>query len=236
MPVRSRGREIASPCLTLDLQQGQGEGRGPEMVGTSSPNSPCLGCFLSFLNNAGPAMLVIILGPSGVGKSAAIKTLCEKNSWRPIISYVTRPEREDDLYKISISSRSFQMLSELDKLWSDVEQGGYRYGLLRSEIELAVASSEVWIVDFALSSWSKYFSAVDHLLISMQAESDEALRQRLIDSSRSSRIDSSIASNAELNDWIARGEQGVTLHQVINRTGSLSDAVAAIELAVARKV
>jgi guanylate kinase len=181
-------------------------------------------------------MLVVLLGPSGVGKSAAIERLLQVHSWTPLISFVTRPERAGDSFKVSISDFSYDMLRTTGKLWSDVTQGEYRYALLRSEVEMAICSPQVFVVDFALASWRKYFSKLSHVSVYMTAETSETLQSRLISADRANRLESSLKSAQELEDWyFAEGLFNGTV-RLINKTDCLEEAVVSIVEAAKQKL
>lgn len=153
-------------------------------------------------------MLVLLLGPSGVGKSTIIKVLVQDYNWLPIVSWITREERSDELFKVSISSKSYEMLASNGKLWSDVHQNEHRYGLLRDEINAALKDrSRFHIVDFGLSSRAAHFSDAKHLVVYLSTGSDAALKNRLISAGRPDRIQSALAVREELDNWYS--ESGV---------------------------
>src|SRR3989344_4577103 len=85
-----------------------------------------------------PGKLVLIIGPSGVGKSVILKRLRERH---PELHFprsaTTRPRREgegNDLYHF-VSEEEFDRLGEEGKvLESAVVHGGARYGTLIDEI------------------------------------------------------------------------------------------------------
>lgn len=173
-------------------------------------------------------MLVVLLGPSGVGKSAAIERLLQDHNWTPLISFVTRPERTGDSFKVSISECSYDMLRSAGKLWSDVTQGKYRYALLRSEVEMALRSSQIFVVDFALASWRDYFAGVPHVSVYMAAETYVELESRLISAGRADRLESSLRSARELDEWYSAEGAAIGAIRLINRTECLQDVVDSI--------
>lgn len=181
-------------------------------------------------------MLVVLLGPSGVGKTAAIERLLQKYNWTPLISLVTRPPRKGDTFKVSISDDSYNMLRDIGKLWSDMCQGGYRYALLRSEVEMAVHSKQVFIVDFSLESWKMYFSNLKHVSVYLTAESQEALILRLKKADREDRMESSLQSAEELEDWFSKHGADTGTVRVANITDQLDNAVLSIAAAVQERL
>ena len=182
-------------------------------------------------------MLVILLGPSGVGKSAVIKRLLSDYNWTPLISIVTRPSRVDDAYKVSVSDDSYNMLRDVGKLWSDVSLGGYRYALLKSEVEQAIRSKDAFVVDFSLDSWKQYFAGLNHFTIYLSAENRDVLVSRLKQDEREDRLESSIKSAEELDHWFAtEGGAGGAI-RIPNLTDQLKDVATSIAAFVhSRKV
>lgn len=174
-------------------------------------------------------MLIILLGPSGVGKSSIAQHLVEQYGWRPLISLVTREERADEIFKISISLRSYEMLVSLGKLWSDVEQNGHRYGLLRNEVQAAIQDTEnFYVVDFGLSSRNTYFSKVEHFTVYLAAENDATLKDRIIAADRVDRVAGALAASKELEDWYeTMGVRG-GVKRIVNSDSLLSDVTAQV--------
>ncbi len=174
-------------------------------------------------------MLVLLLGPSGVGKSSIAQRLVEQYDWQPLISLVTRAERTDEIYKVSISPRSYEMLASNGKLWSDIKQNGHRYGLLRNEVQAAIEDKEHFhVVDFGLSSRTAHFSRVEHFAVYLAAESDAALTNRIIAADRSDRIASALATSKELNDWYETTGICEGAKKIITFDGLLADVAAQI--------
>ena len=94
-----------------------------------------------------PGKLILIIGPSGVGKSVVLQALKERH---PELHFprsaTTRPKREgegDDLYHF-VSEEEFDRLIEENKVleWA-VVHGGARYGTLVDEIIPSVEEGKV---------------------------------------------------------------------------------------------
>lgn len=174
-------------------------------------------------------MLILLLGPSGVGKSSIAQHLVEQCGWLPLISIITRAERADEIFKVSVSTRSYEMLASHRKLWSDVEQNGYRYGLLKNEAQAAVEDPKhFYVVDFGLSSRNTYFSNVDHLVVYIAAESDAALKSRIIAAERPDRAASALATSKELDDWFESTGVHEGAKRIVNFDGLLTNVAAQV--------
>lgn len=174
-------------------------------------------------------MLILLLGPSGVGKSSIAQHLVEQSGWLPLISIITRAERADEIFKVSISTRSYEMLASHRKLWSDVEQNGYRYGLLKNEVQAAVEDPKhFYVVDFGLSSRNTFFSDVDHLVVYIAAENDAALKSRIIAAQRPDRVAGALATSKELDAWYESTGVREGVKKIINFDGLLTDVAAQV--------
>src|SRR3989344_5418649 len=91
---------------------------------------------------SGAGKLVLLIGPSGVGKSVILRALRERH--QDLVfprSATTRPRREgegDDLYQF-VGDEEFDRLDERGELLeSAVVHGGARYGTLAAEIVPAI--------------------------------------------------------------------------------------------------
>lgn len=174
-------------------------------------------------------MLVLLLGPSGVGKSSIISNLVQNYNWVPIISWITREERANELFKVSISSKSYEMLATNDLLWSDVRQLGHCYGLLRNEINAALSDrSRFHIVDYGLAARTKYFSDVEHMVLYLTTDTEATLRTRITTAGRPERIQSAIHTQQELDIWYAEIGLREGAKRVLNGTDRIDEVSAEI--------
>ncbi|WP_128002623.1 hypothetical protein [Piscinibacter defluvii] len=174
-------------------------------------------------------MLVLLFGASGVGKSSVATLLVEQDSWVPVISWITRPERPDERFKVNISDRSYEELARCGKLWSDVEQNGHRYGLLTSEVRAAIDDPRrFYVLDYGLTSWRKYFANEKCLAVYVAAGSDATLTARLARSGRMDRLQGALESQAELEAWCQENRAVV---KIVNEDHALEQAAAEIATA-----
>lgn len=174
-------------------------------------------------------MLILLFGPSGAGKSTVANLLVEKHSWLPVISWLTRPERPDELFKISISSSSFDMLAKQGKFWSDVEQNNFRYGLLWCEIRQAIDDPKrFYVLDYSLSSWKRYFADEPTFPVYLGVSSEASLAQRLVSAGRSERLAGALDSQRELDAWHKEHSDVI---RILNHDGCAEQAAAEVATA-----
>jgi len=183
--------------------------------------------------------LVLIIGPSGVGKSVVLQALRERHSelYFPR-SATTRPKREgegNDLYYF-VSDEEFDKLIEEEKVleWA-VVHGEERYGTLVEEIipfieEGKVVVREVDVQGFDSITNHEFFRGGDAPYklesVFIMPESKDILIQRIKDRAP--------ISDEELKRRIASMEKEMTYsklcdYKVINREGKLEEAVGEVE-------
>ncbi len=93
--------------------------------------------------------LVLLLGPSGAGKTEIIKKLIERDS--RIVSvpvYTDRPQREGDIGRKSIKPQDFSRLIQTGEILSWQQIYGNRYGVSREAVEKAISEGNVPIQDY----------------------------------------------------------------------------------------
>tara|TARA_S200000501_G_C20765760_1_gene718200 strand:+ start:306 stop:836 length:531 start_codon:yes stop_codon:yes gene_type:complete len=82
-------------------------------------------------------MILIITGPSGVGKNTIINALSKKLDFNFSVSYTTRPKRVSELNGKDyyfISNEEFQNMINNNELVEFEEYGGFAYGTSRKEL------------------------------------------------------------------------------------------------------
>ena len=101
---------------------------------------------------------ILILGPSGVGKSTIIKKLIANN---PKIKYVTpitdRPPREGEHFKISVLPEEFTRLENSGEFTAVNHYFTFRYGTPRRKIQEIFNNNQIPILDMMLSGVPKFF-------------------------------------------------------------------------------
>lgn len=95
---------------------------------------------------------LLLLGPSGVGKSSIIEELIRLDSRFVYVSpFMTRPLREGEKNKISISGGEMDEMWERGELLAINELYGIRYATPRLPIEKALAESNFPVLDWPIS-------------------------------------------------------------------------------------
>ena len=83
-------------------------------------------------------MILIITGPSGVGKNTIINALSEKLDFKFSVSHTTRPKRKSEVngkdYHF-VTEEEFQLMINNNELIEFEEYGGFTYGTSRKELE-----------------------------------------------------------------------------------------------------
>jgi guanylate kinase len=172
-------------------------------------------------------MLILILGPSGVGKTTVIQELVVKHQWIPITSYITRPSREDEKYKTTIPMAEYEILRSSEKLFSDIEQLGHAYGTLAADINLALSAREPYVIDFSYTKRVEVFGHIPHLAVALLPESTAELVRRLSEAGRASRTAQALEDLAALEKEIrlsSQGGIGISLTEVLNKRGEVTEA------------
>lgn len=125
---------------------------------------------------------LLLLGPSGVGKSSIIEELIRLDSRFVYISpFMTRPLREGEKNKVFISGEEMDEMSKRGELLTINELYGVRYATPRLPIEQALTIDRFPVLDWPISRVSVMKEAFPGQLyiVYISPPSIEALRQRL---------------------------------------------------------
>lgn len=125
---------------------------------------------------------LLLLGPSGVGKSSIIEELIRLDSRFVYISpFMTRLLREGEKNKISISGEEMDEMSERGEFLVINELYGVRYATPRQPIEQALKEGDFPVLDWPISRMSVMTEAFPDQLyvVYISPPSIEALQQRL---------------------------------------------------------
>ncbi len=110
-------------------------------VPRSSPSSPDRG------------RLIVLSGPSGVGKSSIIGLLAQRRPFRFSVSVTTRPPRpgeQDGVDYLFRTRDEFERLVETGQLLEWAEFGGHLYGTPRAPVEEWLAAGDDVLLDIEI--------------------------------------------------------------------------------------
>jgi guanylate kinase len=131
------------------------------------------------------ARVIVITGPSGVGKGTLIRTLLERMPELELsVSATTRAprpgEREGADYHF-LGDADFQRRVDADEFVEHARYSGHRYGTLRSELERRTAAGHPVVLEIELQGARKVREALpDAVQVFIAPPSLEALRARLV--------------------------------------------------------
>lgn len=98
-------------------------------------------------------MLVILFGPSGVGKTSLSRLLERDAGYHALMTYTTRLPRVDEDDRKSLSENEYDDAVSSKQIVSTSHAFGFRYGLNRAQLEESLNDLEkVYLVDFALEN------------------------------------------------------------------------------------
>jgi guanylate kinase len=182
-----------------------------------------------------PPLLVVLSGPSGVGKDATLAGLKKLGRpWHFVVTATTRPPRPGErngLDYIFLDSASFLKMRERDEFLECAQVYGRWYGVPRSQVRhgLTVGRDVILKIDVQGAATVRRL-APEAVFIFLVPESLEELRRRL-----GQRMTES-SQELELRLRVARDELARVSefdYRVVNRDGCLDQAIAEIEAIIA---
>ena len=133
------------------------------------------------------AQVVIISGPSGVGKDSIIEAMQQRTPLYPrhyVVTVTTRERRTSEIDGISyhfVDMGDYERLRAADGLLEASEVHGNWYGTPRDQVQSALASGRDAILKIDVQGARKVHATIrDALLIFVVPPSVEALQQRLV--------------------------------------------------------
>ena len=171
-------------------------------------------------------MLVVVSGPSGVGKSTIVAELARRRPQVvPIVTATTRPRRADEMDGVHyhfLSEPEFKELIARDGLLEHANNHGAWYGTPVDQVRGILAAGRDAILTISPEGARNVRRHVpDALLIFVMPPSMEDLTERLL--GRGSESEASLTRRREdAERWIA--EAGDFDHVVVNETGHVPEA------------
>jgi len=181
--------------------------------------------------SSAPPLLVVLSGPSGVGKDAALDALkLLDRPWRFVITATTRPQRpgeQDGVDYIFLETAAFLKMKERDDLLECAQVYDYWYGVPRNQVRQGLQDGKDVILKVDVQGADTVRElAPEALFIFMIPSSLDELKSRL--TKRETETPSQVAlrlSNAQ-SELDRVGEFD---YRVVNREGQLEQAVAEID-------
>ncbi len=181
--------------------------------------------------NPAPPLLVVLSGPSGVGKDAALAQLKKLDRpWHFVVTATTRsprPGERDGVDYIFLDTETFRRLKERDELLERAEVYGRWYGVPRSQVRQALKEGRDVILKVDVQGAATVRQlAPEAVSIFMLPGSFQELQDRLAERMTET------SPEMERRLKVAREELrqvGDFDYRVVNSTGHLDRAVADID-------
>lgn len=133
------------------------------------------------------SMLVLLYGPSCVGKTSLIRSLNQKYNWPIIPTEMTRQLRPGETEKICITADAFEEKRATGYYICENYLYGNWYGTPLHYIILAQQQADPYLLDMPIKTRYTIFASIPHLGIAVLPESRMALESRINQSGRESR-------------------------------------------------
>lgn len=185
--------------------------------------------------NPAPPLLVMLSGPSGVGKDAALAELKKLDRpWHFVVTATTRPPRpgeRDGVEYIFLDTEAFLRMKERDEFLECAEVYGRWYGVPRTQVRQALKEGRDVILKVDVQGAATVRQLTPEAVsIFMVPGSFDELRQRLAERMTES------SPEMELRLQVARDELAQIHHfdyRVVNRDNCLDQAIADIDAIIA---
>ena len=176
-------------------------------------------------------LLIVISGPSGVGKDSALHGMkLLQRPWRYITTATTRPKRpgeRHDVDYIFMSTEEFRTLMMKDGFLECAEVYGTWYGVPRAQADEAMASGKDVIVKTDIQGARTLRSKIpDALLIFLAPPTMEELKHRLLE--RKSETEEALRRRIETAKTEMKCQDEFD-YVVVNHNGRVDEAVEEID-------
>ena len=184
-----------------------------------------------------PSLLVVLSGPSGVGKDAALAELRKLDrSWHFVVTATTRKIRSGEVHGtdyIFLDEPTFLEMKERDEFVESAQVYGNWYGVPKSQITSALEQGKDVILKIDVQGAATVKKiAPNALFIFMIPGTFEELRERLSQRMTESKADIELRLKAAANEL----DQGKDFdRQIVNSKDNLGQAVAEIDAIIAEE-
>ena len=184
-----------------------------------------------------PSLLVVLSGPSGVGKDAALAELRKLDrSWHFVVTATTRKIRSGEVHGtdyIFLDEPTFLEMKERDEFVESAQVYGNWYGVPKSQITSALEQGKDVILKIDVQGAATVKKiAPNALFIFMVPGTFEELRERLSQRMTESPADIELRLKAAANEL----DQGKDCdRQLVNSQDNLGQAVAEIDAIIAEE-
>ena len=179
----------------------------------------------------GAPLLVVLSGPSGVGKDAALSSLrALKRPWNFVVTATTRPKRAgetDGVEYIFLEQAEFQRKRGNGEFLECAEVYGNWYGVPKEQVHAAMERGQDTIIKVDVQGAATIKGlAPEAVFIFLAPSSMDDLRRRL--QQRATESESDLETRTRIA-WQEMEHQADFDYQVVNRDGLLDEAVACID-------
>ncbi len=178
-----------------------------------------------------PPLLIVLSGPSGVGKDAALNALkLLDRPWHFVVTATTRPQRpgeQDGIDYIFLETAAFLEMKEQDELLECAQVYGNWYGVPRSQVSQGLKEGKDVILKVDVQGADTVRKLTpEALFIFMVPGSFDELRDRLTQrmTERPSEIDLRLSIA-----WSELGRVAEYDYRVVNRDDQLDQVIAEID-------
>ena len=184
-----------------------------------------------------PSLLVVLSGPSGGGKDAALAELRKLDrSWHFVVTATTRKIRSGEVHGtdyIFLDEPTFLEMKERDEFVESAQVYGNWYGVPKSQITAALEQGKDVILKIDVQGAATVKKiAPNALFIFMVPGTFEELRERLSQRMTESKADIELRLKAAANEL----DQGKDFdRQIVNSKDNLGQAVAEIDAIIAEE-
>ena len=185
--------------------------------------------------NPAPPLLVVLSGPSGVGKDAALAELKKLDRpWHFALTATTRPPRsgeQDGVHYIFLETETFLKMKERDEFLECAEVYGSWYGVPRAQVRQALREGKDVILKVDVQGAATVRRlAPESISIFMMPDSYDELTSRLTGRMSDNSPEIELRLNAAREE-MAQIQQFD--YRVVNRDNKLERAIAEIDAIIA---